>query len=164
MDVMNEDRRSRIDSSGPDRLHSLDMAVAARSSLPVLISAPAEFALPMAIEIAGGPAGDGAAIVFVDAAAHRDLSSTFDRADAADSGRLRAIVVKDVDALDHSQQSALMALVGDAARPAARPWRIIATTSVPLFERVMQGSFDSDLFYRLNRIHIKGGAHLSHDC
>ncbi len=58
MDVLNEDRRSRIDSSGPARLHSLDMAVATRTSLPVLISAPAEFALPMAIEIAGGPAGD----------------------------------------------------------------------------------------------------------
>lgn len=164
MDVMNEDRRSRLDSSGPARLHSLDMAVATRTSLPVLISASAEFALPMAIEIAGGPAGDGAGIVFVDGAAHLDVSWTLARAAAAELGPLRAIVVQDVDALDQTQQSALMALVADPSGPAARPCRIIATTSVPLFERVMQGSFDSELFYRLNRIHIKGGAPLSHDC
>jgi DNA-binding NtrC family response regulator len=73
-------------------------------------------------------------------------------------------MVEDVDALDQTQQSALMALVADADGRATRPCRIIATTSVPLFERVMQGSFDSDLFYRLNRIHIKGGAHLPHGC
>jgi len=164
MDVMKEDRRSRIEPFGPARLHSLDMAVARRTSLPVLISAPAEFALPMAIEIAGGPAGDGAGIVFVDGAAHRDASWTLDRAAAAELGPLRAIVVQDVDALDRTQQSALKALVADPAGPVARPCRIIATTSVPLFERVTQGSFDSDLFYRLNRIHIKGDAHLSHGC
>jgi hypothetical protein len=162
MDMMNEDRCSRVDSSGPARQHSLDMAVATRTSLPVLISAPAEFALPMAIEIAGGPAVDGAAIVFVDGAAHRDVSWTLDRAASGELGPLRAIVVQDVDALDQTQQSALMALVADGAGPRSRPCRIIATTSVPLFERVMQGSFDSDLFYRLNRIHIKVGAHLSH--
>ena len=57
-----------------------------------------------------------------------------------------------------------MALVADSAGRPRAACRIIATTSVPLFERVIQGSFDSDLFYRLNRIHIKGGAHLSHDC
>jgi hypothetical protein len=164
MDVMNEDRHSRIDWSGPARLHSLDMAVATRTSLPVLISAPAELALPMALEIAGGPAGDATDTVFVDGAAHRDVSWTLDRAAAAELGPLRAIVVQDVDALDQAQQSALMALVADADGRATRPCRIIATTSVPLFERVMQGSFDSDLFYRLNRIHIKGGAHLSHGC
>ena len=65
MDVMNEDRRSRIDSSGPDRLHSLDMAVAARSLVPsgtLIIRCPRGVRPSgMAIEIAGGPAGDSAA-------------------------------------------------------------------------------------------------------
>jgi DNA-binding NtrC family response regulator len=54
--------------------------------------------------------------------------------------------------LDLAQQSALMPLVA-----AARACRIIATTSVPLFERVLQGSFDAGLFYALNTIHIKVG-------
>ena len=68
---------------------------------------------------------------------------------------LRTIVVQRVEALDQAQQSALMTLVADTAGLDARACRIIATTSVPLFERVTQGSFDPDLFYRLNRIHIK---------
>ena len=131
------------------------MAVATRTSLPVLISAPAEYALPMAIEIASGPGGTAADdVVVVDAADNRTLSSTLTRASAADRGPVRAIVLQDVEALDQAQQSALMALVADTARAC----RIIATTSVPLFERVIQGSFDSDLFYRLNRIHIKVAA------
>jgi DNA-binding NtrC family response regulator len=37
---------------------------------------------------------------------------------------------------------------------AASPWRLITTTSVPLFERVLAGAFESRLFYSLNAIHI----------
>ena len=56
-----------------------------------------------------------------------------------------------------------MALVADLGRPGARPCRIISTTSVPLFERVRQGSFDPQLFYCLNKIHIKVGVPLADD-
>ena len=164
MDLMNDDRRFGIDQTGPARLRSLDIAAATRTSVPVLISAPAESALPMALEIAVGRGTDGAdGVVVVDAADNRHLRSTLTRASAADLGSLRTIVVQDVEALDQAQQSALMALVADAGNPDARACRIIATTSVPLFDRVTQGSFDSDLFYRLNRIHIKVGAHLPHE-
>jgi Sigma-54 interaction domain len=159
MDLRNDDRHVRIDPTGLARLRSLDMAVATRTSLPVLISAPAEYALPMAIEIAAGPGGTSADdVVVVDAADNRSLSSTLTRASAADRGPIRAIVLQDVEWLDQAQQSALMALVADTDHPGSRACRIIATTSVPLFERVIQGSFDSDLFYRLNRIHIKVAA------
>jgi hypothetical protein len=164
MDLMNDQRGSWIDQAGLTRLRSLDMAVATRTSVPVLISAPAESALPMALEIAVGHGAEGAdAVVVVDAADSRHLRSTFTRASAAGLGSLRTIVVRDVEALDQAQQSALMALVGDIAGRDSRACRIIATTSVPLFDRVTQGSFDSDLFYRLNRIHIKVGAHLPED-
>ena len=161
MDSMNDDRRSWIDRTGQARLCSQDMAVAARTSVPVLISAPAESALPMALEIAVGRGVDGAGgVVVVDAADNCDLHSTLTRASTDGVGMLRTIVVQDVETLDHAQQSVLMALVADTGDSDSRACRIIATTSVPLFERVTEGSFDSDLFYRLNRIHIKVGAHL----
>jgi hypothetical protein len=161
---MNDNRGVWTDQTGLARLRSLDIAVATRTSVPVLISAPAESALPMALEIAVGPGASGSdGVVVVDAADNRHLRSTFTRASAADLGTLRTIVVRGVEALDQAQQSALMALVADTAGPDSRVCRIIATTSVPLFERVRQGSFDSNLFYRLNRIHIKVGANPSHD-
>lgn len=164
MDLMNDDRRFRIDQTGLARLRSLDMAVATRTSVPVLISAPAESALPMALEIAVGRGADGADdVVVVDAADNPHLRSTLTRASAADRGPRRTIVVQGVEALDQAQQSALMALVAQTSDPDVRGCRIIATTSVPLFERVTQGSFNSDLFYRLNRIHIKVGAQLLND-
>ena len=163
MDLMNDDRPSWTDQTGQARLRSLDMAAATRTSVPVLISAPAESALPMALEIAVGRGADGAGgVLVVDAADNGHLHSTLSRASAAGLGTLRTIVVQDVETLDQAQQSVLMALVADTADPDSRTCRIIATTSVPLFERVIQGSFDSDLFYRLNRIHIKVGAHLPH--
>ncbi|MGH9139695.1 MAG: hypothetical protein ACRD2I_00990, partial [Vicinamibacterales bacterium] len=69
-------------------------------------------------------------------------------------GQVRAVVVRDVDVLDRTQQATLTALV-NAMAGATPTCRIIATTSAPLYERVLQGAFDSGLFYCLNAIHIK---------
>jgi hypothetical protein len=164
MDLMNDDRTFQIDPTVLARLQSRDMAVAARSSRPVLISAPPEFALPMAIDIAVGTEEKGAdGVVVVDAGDDRNLRSTLARAASADAGQLRAVVVYDVDALNRAQQSMLKAVMGSLAGPRERPCRIIATTSVPLFQRVLQGSFDAGLFYHLNEIHIKIAARLPQD-
>ena len=153
MHLMNNDRHFQADPASVAGLHSLDMAVAAQTSLPVLISAPPELALQMAIEIAVGPEGRSAdGVVVIDAADSDYLQSTLMSAACAPLGHIRAVVVHDVDMLAPAQQSALMPLVARV-----RGCRIIATTSVPLFERVLQGSFDSDLFYCLNTIHIKVG-------
>jgi hypothetical protein len=160
MDLMNDDRRSWTDRTGQASERWLDMAVATRTSVPVLISAPPDSALPMALEIAVGRGVGGAGgVVVVEAADNCHLQSTLTRASETNLGTLRTIVVQDVETLDHAQQSVLMALVGGTGDSDSRACRIIATTSVPLFERVRQGSFDSELFYRLNRIHIKVGAH-----
>lgn len=39
-------------------------------------------------------------------------------------------------------------------RPDVRRWRLMASTSRPLFPRVASGTFDDCLFYRLNVIHL----------
>jgi hypothetical protein len=153
MHLMNDNPRFPADPTALGTLLLLDMAAAARTSLPVLISAPAEFARQMAIEIAVGPDGHGAdGVVVVDAADTHYLQSTLMSAAGGPFSRIRAVVVHDVDALDRDEQSALLPLVARV-----RGCRIIATTSVPLFERVIEGSFDAGLFYSLNTIHIKVG-------
>jgi hypothetical protein len=164
MDLMNPDRANQIDPTGHAQLHALDMALAARTSLSVLISATPELALPMAIEIAAGTDGPVADDVLVVDAAANGVESALIGAASGHLDRLRAVVVHDVDSLDPAQQSALMSLVTDAARPRPRACRIVTTTSVPLFERVLEGSFDSRLFYCLNKIHIKADAPLTGDC
>ena len=150
MDLMSNSQPFHDQPNALGRMYSLDMAVAAQTSLSVLISAPAQFALPIAIEIARGGAHGREGIVVVDAADDRDVQSALIRAASADSGQLRAVVVQDVDALDRAQQSTIMALVTDLGRPGARPCRIISTTSVPLFERVRQGSFEQ----QIGRAHV----------
>ena len=139
MDLLNDNRGPWIDQNGSTRLQSLDMVVATRTTVPVLISAPADSALPLALDIAVGNAADGAdGVVVVDATDRRDLRSAFTRASEDGLGRLRTIVVQGVEALGQAQQSALRALVAAAAGPDSRACRIIATTSVTLFDRVTQ--------------------------
>ena len=161
MDSMTDDQHSQNNLSGPARWHVLDMEVATRVSLAVLISAPRASALTLAVEIAMGSGADG--MVVVHAADSFYLRSALRRAASADLCRPRAVVVHDVDALGPAEQSTLMAALADIARHGANPYRIIATTSVPLFERVRQGSFDAGLFYCLNQVHIKLGTVSSPD-
>jgi sigma-54-interacting transcriptional regulator len=156
MNVTNSGRASSIDSSSVTRTLSLDMAVAARTSLPVLITAPPEFALPVATEIAMANAVDNAeGIVVVDAADAGQFRSTLRRASSPGASGLRAVVIHDVDGLNRAQQSALLSLVAGFRRPGENRCRLISTTSVSLFDRVLDASFDTDLFYALNKIHIK---------
>ncbi len=156
MDLMNSGRTSSIDPTNVTKALSLDIAVAARTSLPVLITAPPEFALLVATEIAMGPGERGAdGVVVVDAADDGHLRWTLRRAASPDISGLRAVVIHDVHGLNAMQQSALMALVNGLGRPGAGRCRLISTTSVSLFERVLDDSFAPDLFYSLNKIHIK---------
>jgi hypothetical protein len=159
MDLMNSARTSSIDPTNLTKALSLDIAVAACTSLPVLITAPPELALPVATEIAMGYGDRGAdGVVVVDAADDSHLRSTLRRA-ASPGGGLRAVVIHDVHGLNPAQQSALMTLVNGLGRPGAGRCRLISTTSVSLFDRVLDDSFDSDLFYSLNKIHIKMDRH-----
>jgi hypothetical protein len=156
MDLMNSGRTSSIDPTNWTKALSLDIAVAARTSLPVLITAPPEFALPVATEIATGHGERGAdGVVVVDAADDIHLRSTLRRAASPGTSGLRTVVIHDVHGLNTAQQAALMALVNGLAGPGTGRCRLISTTSVSLFERVLDDSFDSDLFYSLNKIHIK---------
>src|SRR5262249_9678675 len=62
------------------------------------------------------------------------------------------LIVGEVDALTDVEQAALLLILNDEGMDLRG--RIITTSSVCLFHRVGQGTFDARLFYRLNAIHI----------
>ena len=154
MDSMTDDPTDQLDATWRMLPHNLDIA-AARSSPAVLITAPSAIGRRLATELATwGAEKDGDAVAVVEAGDRRVLQSALSTATAG-NGRLRAMVVHDVDALDAAQQAAFMAALARIPRQGPHACRIIATTAVWLFDRVLQGSFNSDLFYRLNTIHIR---------
>jgi transcriptional regulator of acetoin/glycerol metabolism len=135
-----------------------DLAIAARTRVPVLITASRERALTIALTVATRSDAAGTEGMQVcDTAAGEDVLA------ALSENRLRtsrdrgptAFLLREVDMLTESQQAAVMRLL-DTRPPRAleETPRIITTSSVSLFDRVKQGSFDARLFYRLNVIHI----------
>ena len=63
------------------------------------------------------------------------------------------LVVQEVHTLSEAEQAALL-LLYDNEKVGRR--RIIATSSISLFDRVKEGTFSASLFYRLNTIHVVG--------
>ena len=131
------------------------MAIAAQTALPVLISAASDRAMPLAIAIAASAGANRPDDVLVveSTTARMQISSLM--GDGAVGQGHRVVLLRNIEAFDRSQQSAVVELLEQTRRPGAAPRRVIATTSVALFERVADGSFDSKLFYKLNAIHLR---------
>lgn len=64
----------------------------------------------------------------------------------------RTLILAEVDALDDAGQQRLMRWLNERRNTDTQ---IISLTSVPLFSLVGTNSFDADLYYRLNTIHLK---------
>ena len=67
------------------------------------------------------------------------------------------LFLREVGKLAADQQLRLLMVLRQrtlACWPAPLPVRVVASTSEYLFDRVVEGSFDPDLFYRLNTIHL----------
>jgi sigma54-dependent transcription regulator len=135
-----------------------DIKLAARCTAPVLITAPVDDTLPIVLAIAArnhhessGPA----TIVTCDPAAGDDVAAAIaatGRNGAAKGGAI--LWLKEVHALGSSEQAAVMDLLGGRGGAPGRTPRVIASSTVDLFDRVAAGAFDARLFYRLNTIHI----------
>jgi len=134
---------------------SVDAALAEQTSVPVLVSGDRETALRLALDIAGGSrGGDAGNVTIVDTAEATDLRSFMNDAPAS-GGPLNTIVLREIQSFTAAQQAALIDPIAQSRRPSlSSAWRVIATTSVPLFDRVVDGSFNARLFYILNSIHI----------
>ncbi len=132
----------------------LDIELAIHSSLAVLITAPPEDALSIARVIADqrGWSDDLLVCDF----GTRGRQARPETADQPPPERARILLLREVHTLTAGQQARLMELF-EAEDAGPRP-RIIASSSVALFDRVRQGTFDERLYYRLNGIHLTAPA------
>ena len=123
-----------------------DILLAARSSCAVLITAPPNDALQIAQAIAS-ERGCGDQLLV------RDFGPAGARASDLSDAPQRPLILllREVHDLSPRQQELLMELIEEGH---GSPPRIIASSSVSLFERVQQGAFDPRLFYRLNAVHV----------
>jgi hypothetical protein len=127
-----------------DAMDPGDILLAARSTCAVLITAPPDEALEIA-----------RAIAIEEGSADRLLvhdSATAAASDLPEShpGPL-ILLLREVHDLTPGRQRLLMDLLEE--RQGASP-RIIASSSVSLYDRVKEGTFDAGLYYRLNAVHI----------
>jgi hypothetical protein len=128
----------------------IDIELAIHSSVAVLITAPPDDALSIARVIADqrGWSEDLLVCDFGPRGRQRRPDGT----EQPPLERARILLLREVHTLTPSQQARLMELF-EADDPGPRP-RIIASSSVALFDRVRQGTFDARLYYRLNGIHL----------
>jgi DNA-binding NtrC family response regulator len=128
-----------------------EINLARKFPVSVLITAAAERAMSIAHAIANpGEIGKRGLMMF-DGGAILDAANRarWDAAGTEDGGDL---VIRDIHRLTKAEQTALMGLLDAESLGGSR--RIIAAAPECLFDRVQDGTFMGELYYRLNVIHI----------
>jgi hypothetical protein len=123
-----------------------DILLAARADCAVLITARPEEALEIAQAIAS-ERGCGDRLLVHDSGTEHGSDLR------AQSENALILLFREVHALTPRQQALLMELLEDRQ---GIPPRIIASSSVSLYDRVREGAFDARLYYRLNTVHVVG--------
>jgi hypothetical protein len=134
-----------------------DINLAARAHTPVLITAAPDHALSIARVIATGGRGDCTPEVLTcDPTAGDDvLAAMADDKLTSPEGHAPILLLKEVQGLTTSDQAAVLKCLDRQQKErSGRAPRVIASTSIDLFGCVERGTFDAQLFYRLNAIHI----------
>jgi len=150
MESNQQPSKSEIEST--NKRFSWDETLAQRAPVCILISATRDAAWGAARKIAHG---SSCRLSWIDC-------DTVDADEAADLLRThvvghsaakddRILFLREVHALTPENQALLSELI--AQRTSRRP-RLIASSSLSLYEWVQQGLFDEVLFYKLNAVHI----------
>jgi DNA-binding NtrC family response regulator len=136
-----------------------EIGCAARSDVPVLISGAPEDGREIACAIdRHSPVPKGRVEVVdcrKDGALSRVLSHSPRGQGAPEAGQSSIVLLQEVHELSLPEQEQVDQRL-DELRVSRRSEgiRIIASSSAPLFERVLEGSFLERLYYRLNVIHM----------
>ena len=136
-----------------------DLQLAAAVDVPVLISGPPDASSEIACEIDRRSGAPRRTVEVIDCRQGDAIAVLQSRTlEQMSRGRIRGtkiLLLQEVHALSLADQALLVRRL-DFARPVRgrRGIRILASSSVPLFERVVDQLFDESLFYRLNVIHI----------
>jgi DNA-binding NtrC family response regulator len=133
-----------------------DVQLAATSHVPVLISGEPGASLELASELSRR-SGARSAVVLVDcrhgAAAERIVPAMCGPSARTDAGLMNALLLLEVQALSSTGQVLLEQQLETTLLDGGRT-RVIASSSVPLYERVATGEFRERLYYFLNMIHL----------
>lgn len=135
-----------------------DLQLAANVDVPVLISGPPTASRDIACELDRRSSSPAGAVEVVDcrnqgavAALKMRTAGSSTRCEAA---RARILLLQEVHALSPVDQAVLARQLETQRVRSGASIRILASSSVPLFERVVDQLFNERLFYRLNVIHI----------
>jgi transcriptional regulator of acetoin/glycerol metabolism len=135
-----------------------DIGCAARSDVPVLITGRPEEGHEIACAIDRRSRSPKGTVEVVDCrqggALGKVLSFTPRDPSQAPTGRASILLLQEVQALSLNEQAEFEDRLAELRVSRRMPIRIIASSSMPLFERVRDGCFNERLFYRLNVIHM----------
>jgi DNA-binding NtrC family response regulator len=129
-----------------------DISLAAQLDVPVLISGPAAACREVACELDRRSTSPAGAVEVVDCRTEHALQA-LERTQGV-SGDARILLLQEVHALSPDDQLRLTRELDEVGQPAWSGRRILASSSVPLFDRVVDQLFSELLYYRLNMIHI----------
>ena len=131
-----------------------DISLAARVDVPVLITGPAAACQELACELDRRSSEPVGAVEVIDCRTENALSALESQEERAVPSDARILLLQEVHALSPDDQLRLTRELDHVGQATGGGRRILASSSVPLFDRVVDQLFDENLFYRLNVIHI----------
>ena len=161
--MTNPDESDRIDQRNADDVIASeltrDLELATETDLPVLISGSPSASRAFARELYRKCRAPKGSVEVVDCREGAALSTLHDLMRPADGvadarARARILLLEEVHALGPTDQALLEQEIEDMRTRPACPVRILASSSAPLFDRVVDQLFSERLFYRLNLIHV----------
>lgn len=138
--------------------HLADLRLAAVTDLPVLLSGPPQACQELAVELDRRSGVPRRGVEVVDCRQAGAVAALSGLVRSSDGGITPAsILLQEVHALDPADQALLEKEIEEVRAHPRRPVRILASSSAPLFDRVIDQLFSERLFYRLNMIHVVVG-------
>lgn len=131
-----------------------DISLAALVDVPVLISGPEADCVEVACELDRRSTSPVGAVEVIDCRTENALAALEPEPEKTVRNNANILLLEEVHALSPDDQLRLTRELDRAGRRTRGGRRILASSSVPLFDRVIDQLFDENLFYRLNVIHI----------
>ena len=131
-----------------------DISLAALVDVPVLITGPAADCRELACELDRRSTSPVGAVEVIDCRSENALRALSSQEEKAPPSDTRILLLQEIHALGPDDQLRLTRELDHVGRATWGGRRILASSSVPLFDRVVDQLFDENLYYRLNVIHI----------
>ena len=127
-----------------------DISLAAGVDVPVLITGPTAACQELACELDRRSTSPVGTVEVIDCRSENALRGLAPEQESD----ARILLLQEVHALSPDDQLRLTRELDQEGRGTWAGRRILASSSVPLFDRVVDQLFDENLYYRLNVIHI----------